>query len=115
MEHKETKIYCPWSDKEVAIDEGIAELIKELWRLDIRTSTCCQDASRGRKPDRDMWVDLECDSFPAFARVMKETVDINWHIAPRLLEENHLVISVSFPGKHYDRILSYFKNLEVGQ
>lgn len=111
MEHEKTNICCPWSGQEIGIDEGIVELIKELWRLDIRTTTCCQDASRGKKPDRDVWIDIEYDSFPAFAEVLMETTDVKWHIAHRLVG-TCLVVSVSFPGKHYDRILSYFRNKE---
>lgn len=122
LEHKQIHIHCPWNDKEVGIDEDIVELMRELWRLDIRTTTCCQDASRGKRPGRkDPWIDFEYDSFPLFARVIPETAGVEWHIMPRLRRTTgkrepakyHAVIGVSFPDKYYDRILSYFK--EVGQ
>ncbi len=111
IEHKQVYIHCPWNDQEIGIDEDIVELIKELWRLDIRTTTCCQDASHGKKPDRDVWIDLEYDSFPAFSEVITETLDIKWHIQLRPSEAS-LSMSTSFPGKQYGRILSYFKKQE---
>lgn len=119
LEHKQIYINCPWSGEEVGIDEDIVELIKELWRLDIRTNTCCQDASRGRRPGfKDVWIDFDYGSFPVFAKVIIKTVGVEWHIMPRLRRTTgktqpakyHEVVGVSFPSQHYDRILSYFKN-----
>lgn len=119
LEHKQIYIHCPWNDQEIGIDEDIVELIKELWRLDIKTTTCCQDASRGKRPGRkDPWIDFELDCFPVFAKVVVELVGVEWHIMPRERRTTgrtkpakyHKVIGVSFPSEHYDRILSYFKN-----
>jgi len=119
LEHKQTYIVCPWSGEEVGIDEDIVELMKELWRLGIRTTTCCQDASRGRRPGfKDVWIDFEPKSFPVFAKAIVELVGIAWHIMPRNRRTTgrtqpakyHKVVGVSFPSQHYNRILSYFKN-----
>lgn len=118
LEHKQVYIICPWTKEETGIDEEIVGLIRELWRLGIKTTTCCQDASRGRRPGRkDPWIDLEYDSFPFFAKIIPETAGIEWHIMPRDRRTTgmnqpakyHKVVGVTFPSEHYDRILEYFK------
>jgi hypothetical protein len=118
LEHKQVYINCPWSGEETGIDEDIVELMKELWRLGIKTTTCCQDASRGRRPGyKDIWIDFECDSFPVFAKAIVEIADVEWHIMPRQRRTTgrsqpakyHKVVGVSFPSQFYDKILSYFK------
>jgi len=113
LEHKQIYINCPWTGEEVGIDEDIAELLKELWRLDIRTRTCCQDASRGRRPGyKDVWIDFEPDAFPVFAKAIVDNVGVQWHIMPRPnpLNRDLTVIGVSFPSTYYDTVLSYFRN-----
>jgi len=119
LEHKQIYIMCPWNNTIVGIDEDIVELIQELWRLNMRTTTCCQDASRGRKGDcKDVWIDFELDSFPAFADVVPNTVGVEWHIMPRDRRTTskrepvkyRKVIGVTFPSNFYDVVLDYFKN-----
>lgn len=117
LEHKQVYITCPWNDQEVGIDEGIVELIRELWRLGIRTTTCCQDASRGKRPGhKDVWIDFECEAFRIFARIIAEVVGIQWHIMPRPnpLDKSLMVIGVSFPGDFYCEVLTYFKKERGG-
>ncbi len=112
VEHREVHIFCPWSSQEIGIDEDIAELMTELWRLGMKTSTCCQDSSRGKKPGhKTVWIDFDWVSFCVFARIMTEVAGVEWHITPRHnpINESLIVVGVSFPSQFYDEVLAYFK------
>lgn len=46
--HETVKVRCPFDDgKTVKIDAKLAPLIRQIWRLGIRTNQCCQEARPG--------------------------------------------------------------------
>lgn len=116
LEHKQIYIKSPWKEKEVGVDEEIVALIQELWRLGIKTTTCCQDVSGGRRPGcEDVWIGFEPEDFAVFAKGIVENVGIQWHILPRPnpVDRGKLIIGLCFPSTYYDRVLSYFKSQGV--
>lgn len=62
--HKTTKIKCPYyNDYYIDIDNGIIDLIEEIWKAGIKTSNSCEDISGTNY----MWVEFcpasDADSF----------------------------------------------------
>ena len=55
--HNQIQIYNPMYENTEEVDEGIAELLEQLWALDILTLSSCQESQPGT-----MWL-----FFPNFA------------------------------------------------
>ena len=56
-EHKQKEVYNPLYEEIVEVDEDIAELLEQLWALDILTFDACQESQPGT-----MWI-----AIPSFA------------------------------------------------
>lgn len=128
--HKEVNIYFPPEKHYIGIDEGISELIRELWRLGIYTVCCCQDEYFEGGPYRKdtIWLSFNYDMLIKFTKAIRNIegikrhilahncLDLDWdyRIVPHKPDWNSNELysyQVAFPGKHYNRVVKYFKSL----
>lgn len=128
--HNQVDIYCPFYRYRVGIDTGIVDLIREFWRVGIKTKFSCQDGYFDGYPYNkmdggNMWISFNYIDFVKFFSIARNVKGIKRHIflksSPKhwwkyeMFPNNDDIISfdchVIFPGIDYDKLVKHFKKI----
>lgn len=86
--HKQVEIYSPLSERNINVDEGIAELIELLHKLDILTFLSCQENQPGI-----MWINFPSEDADVFLSICasgrdEDFIDFENSLYGRMMNEN---------------------------
>jgi len=52
--HKQDKVFCPWENEEIEVDQNISHLLSAMWYWGIETTNSCEN----NFPDGYVWIEF---------------------------------------------------------
>ena len=80
-EHEQVRVYNPLMGRTIEVDEGLADLLQQLWALGMRTDNSCQENRPGM-----MWIEFPCRDAARFLNLLASSRDEDRDFYGRMME-----------------------------